>query len=165
MTPLTIEIPQRITQMLTASGGLTAWIENVQVSSGFALPMIPASQILVSSAGGDLLDKVEQIPYPRISAFTAKLDNTLREKFCSFSGTADAALAISASSDAIRQTEQNIHFYIEAVTDILRQNTGDWGNGLFFSGQFEVQLQPPKAGGTGFVQTATVTCTITVSRN
>jgi hypothetical protein len=165
MTPLTIEIPQIIAQLLAASSGLEAWVENVQIETGFPLPLVPVSQIIVSAASGELLDKVEQVGYPRVAVYTAKLENTLLEKFRSLSGTATAGIAISVSSDLIEQAEQNMHFYIEAVTDILRRNTGDWGEGLFFSGKFDLQIQPPKAGGIGFVQTAIVGCTINVSRN
>jgi hypothetical protein len=165
MTPLTVEIPQRITQLLAANTGLAAWVENLQIETGLALALVPVSQIIVSAASADLLDKVEQVGYPRVAVYTAKVENTLLEKFRSLSGTATAAIAISVSSDLIEQVERNMHFYIEAVTGILRQNTGDWGDGLFFSGKFDVQLQPPKAGGIGFVQTAIVGCTINVSRN
>ena len=165
MTPLTFEIPQRITQILAAASGLPAWIENVQIQTGLPLPLIPVSQIIISSAGSELLDKVEQVGYPRVAVHTAKVENTLREKFRRLSGNASAEIVISASANLLQQAEQNLHYYIEAVTDILSGNTGDWGEGMFFSGQFEVQLQPPKPGGVGFVQTATVTCTIALSRN
>jgi len=165
MTPLTLEIPQQIIQVLAASTGLAAWVENVQIEAGLPLPMVPVSQIIVSAASAELLDKVEQVGYPRVAVYTAKVENALLEKFRSLSGSATAAIAISVSSDLIEQAEQNMHFYIDAVTGILRQNTGDWGNGLFFSGKYDVQVQPPKAGGIGFVQTAIVSCTINVSRN
>lgn len=165
MTPLTYEIPQRIIQMLAASSGLAAWVENVQIEAGLALPLVPVSQIIVSAASAELLDKVEQVGYPRVAVYTAKVENALLEKFRSLSGTATAAIAISVSSDLIERAEQNIHYYTEAVTCILRQNTGDWGKGLFFSGKYDVQLQPPKAGGIGFVQTAVVSCIVSVSRN
>jgi hypothetical protein len=165
MIPLTVEIPQRIIQLLAANGGLAAWVENVQIETGLPLALVPVSHIVVSAASAELLDKIEQVGYPRVAVYTAKVDNTLVEKFRSLSGTATAAIAISVSSDLIEQTEQNMHFYIEAVTDILRENTGDWGEGLFFSGKYDVQLQAPKAGGIGFVQTAIVSCMISVSRN
>ena len=165
MTPLSVEIPQRITQLLNSNTGLAPWIENIQITSGLRLPLISPSSIVVSLASADMLDKVQQVSYPRIAVYTAKIENTLREKFRTVSGTATAAIAISVSSDAIQQAENNMHFYIEAVTDILSQNTGDWGNGLFFGGAYDVQLQPPKAGGIGFVQTATVSCAVNVSRN
>jgi hypothetical protein len=165
MTPLSLEIPRRITQLLNSNAGLAPWIENVQITSGLRLPLIPPSRIIVSSASADVLDKVQQVGYPRVAVYTAKIENTLREKFRTLSGTATAAIAISVSSDGIQQAEDQMHFYIEAVTDILRQNAGDWGNGLFFGGGYDVQLQAPKAGGTGFVQTATVSCAVNVSRN
>jgi len=70
-----------------------------------------------------------------------------------------------ASGNLVNDTDQWIHFYVEAVTDILRQNIGDWGDGIFFSGIYDVQFQPPKSGGVGFVQSAKVSCNLNVSRN
>ena len=70
-----------------------------------------------------------------------------------------------ASANLLQETDQWIHFYVEAMTDILRQNIGDWGDGIFFSGAYEVQFQPPKVGGFGWVESAKVTCNLNVSRN
>jgi hypothetical protein len=51
------------------------------------------------------------------------------------------------------------------MTDILRQSIGDWGDGIFFSGVYDVQFQAPKVGGFGYVESAKVTCSVNVSRN
>ena len=42
---------------------------------------------------------------------------------------------------------------------------GRLGDGMFFSGVYDVQFQSPKAGGLGFVQSAKITCSLNVSRN
>ena len=72
---------------------------------------------------------------------------------------------IWASGNLVTETDQWIHFYVEAMTNILRQNIGDWGDGIFFSGIYDVQFQTPKAGGFGYVEAAIVTCSLNVSRN
>jgi hypothetical protein len=51
------------------------------------------------------------------------------------------------------------------MTSVLRGQIGDWGNGIFFSGMYEVQFQPPKSGGLGYVQSAKVTLIFNVSQN
>ncbi|MBV8812518.1 MAG: hypothetical protein JO033_27925, partial [Acidobacteriaceae bacterium] len=89
--------------------------------------------------------------------------NTQVEKFRSFSGTIEVFSDIWASGDFATQTDEWIHYYIEAVTTILRANTGNWGDGIFFSGRYQVKLQPPKVGGLGFVEVATVTCILDAS--
>jgi hypothetical protein len=81
------------------------------------------------------------------------------------SGTISVTADVWASGNLISETDQWIHYYVEAVTDILRQNIGDWGDGMFFSGMYEVQLQAPKVGGFGYVESAKVTCSLNVSQN
>lgn len=165
MPPLTLLAPRTIANLLTADNALNSQIAAVEQEFGYALPAILSSQIILSSADADTLDRRQQISYPRIAIYTDRVVNNLREKFRTLSGTVYVTIAVAASADLIDQVEQWIHFYVEAVTNVLRQNIGDWGNGMFFPGTYDVQLQPPKPGGSGFVQTASVTCIVSVSIN
>jgi hypothetical protein len=47
----------------------------------------------------------------------------------------------------------------------LRENRGDWGNGIFYSGAYDVAVQPPTTGGSGFLQLARVNLDVGVSQN
>jgi hypothetical protein len=165
MTPLTLLAPQTIASLLTAGNALGESIAAVEQDLGYALPAIPSSQIILSSADADMTDRRQQISYPRIAVYTDRVVNSLREKFRTLSGTVSVTIAVAASADPIEQVEQWIHFYIEAITGVLRENIGDLGNGMFFSGTYDVQLVPPKPGGSGFVQTASITCSLSVSSN
>jgi len=165
MTPLTLLAPMTVANLLTNNNAFGVQIAAVEKELGYALPAIPSSQIILSSADADTADRRQQISYPRIAVYTDRIVNNLREKFRTQSGTASVTIAIAASADLVDQVEQWMHFYIEAVTNVLRQNIGDWGSGMFFPGTYEVQLQPPKPGGSGFVQHANVTCVVSVSNN
>ncbi len=110
-------------------------------------------------------DKDVQLTYPRICLFSAGLKNAHAEKFRSLSGTVTAVAEVWASGDLVNQTDQWIHFYVESLTNILRQNIGDWGDGIFFSGSYDVQFQTPSPGGFGYVQSAKVVSTFNVSQN
>jgi hypothetical protein len=140
-------------------------IAAVEDEFGYALPAIPSTQIILSSADADITDRRQQISYPRIAIYSDRVVNNLREKFRTLSGTVSVTVAVAASADLIEQVEQWIHYYVEAITNVLRQNVGEWGNGVFFPGTYDVQLQRPKPGGSGFVQTANVTCVVSVSSN
>jgi len=165
MTPLTLLAPQTVASLLTASNALGAQIAAVETGLGYALPAIPPSQIILSSADADMADRRQLIGYPRIAVYTDRVVNSLREKFRTLSGTVSVTIAVTASADLIEQVEEWIHFYIDVITNILRQSVGDLGNGMFFPGTYDVQLQPPKPGGSGFVQTANITCSLSVSSN
>ncbi|HEX3685764.1 MAG TPA: hypothetical protein VHU83_24750 [Bryobacteraceae bacterium] len=165
MLPLTIDAAQKVSDLLTTGNALQQQISTVSSSANISVPLITAAQIVLSSTVPAMGDKDLQLTYPRICLYAANVKNTQIEKFRSLSGTVSVIAEVWASGDLVSQTDQWIHYYVEAMTDILRQNIGDWGDGFFFSGEYDVQLQAPKVGGLGYVELATVTCVLNVSRN
>ncbi|MBV9763121.1 MAG: hypothetical protein JO340_21340 [Acidobacteriaceae bacterium] len=165
MLPLTIEAAQKLSDLLTAGNALQQQISTLAASANVTVPLITAEQVVLSSTVPAMGDKDLQLTYPRICLYTAAVKNTQVEKFRSLSGTISVVADIWASGNLLSDTDQWIHYYVESITELLRQNIGDWGDGLFFSGMYDVQLQAPKVGGLGFVESATVTCTLNVSRS
>ncbi len=165
MLPLTIQASQSLQNLLVQGSALAQQISTIALACNTNVPVIAPGQVCLSSISPDLSDKNVQMSYPRVCLYSNTVKNTQIEKFRSFSGTVSVIADIWASSDLITDTDQWIHYYVEAVTEILRQNIGDWGGGLFFPGSFDVQFQTPKAGGLGFVQNAKVSCGLNVSRN
>lgn len=165
MFPLTLLAAQKLLNLLTAGNALQQAIENISSAANVLVPLITSGQIVLSSAPPDMGDKDLELTYPRICLFCVGVKNTQIEKFRSLSGTIAVTAEVWASGDLISETDQWIHYYVEALTEILRQNIGDWGDGMFFSGMYDVQLQAPKAGGFGYVESARVTCTLNVSQN
>jgi hypothetical protein len=165
MLPLTILATQKVSSLLTSGNALQEQIASIAGSVDQSVPTITGAQIILSSASPDIGDRSIQLTYPRICLYSGGLKNTQDEKFRSLSGTVSVVAEIWASGNLVNDTDRWIHFYVEAMTDILRQNIGDWGDGFFFSGVYDVQFQQPKAGGLGFVESAKVICNLNVSRN
>ncbi len=165
MLPLTILAAQKFSNLLTSENALEQQIAAIAASCNANVPPITSAQVVLSSISPEIDDMNVQLSYPRICLYSSELKNTQLEKFRSLSGTVSVVADIWASGNLVTQTDQWIHFYVEAMTDILRQNIGDWGNGFFFSGAYEVQFQAPATGGFGFTQSAKVTCNVNVSRN
>jgi|GEM_PF-1441720 len=165
MLPITILASQKVSDLLTTGSALQLQISAIAVSCNVDVPPIASAQIVLSSAGPAIDDMNTQLIYPRICLYSGGLKNTQIEKFRSLSGTVSVIAEIWASANLVTDSDRWIHFYVEAMTDILRRNIGDWGDGFFFSGAYEVQFQPPKSGGLGFSQPATVVCNLNVSRN
>jgi hypothetical protein len=164
MLPLTIEAAQKVSDLLTTGNALQQQISALAASANVTVPLITAEQVVLSSTVPAMGDKDLQLTYPRICLYASGIKNTQIEKFRSLSGTVSVVAAIWASGDLVSETDQWVHYYVEAMTEILRQNIGDWGDGLFFSGMYDIQLQAPKVGGLGYVESATVTCVLNVSR-
>ncbi len=165
MVPLTLLAAQKVSGLLTNSNALQQAVAALASACSVNVPTITSAQVVMSSASTDLGDLNLQLDYPRICIYSSAVKNTQIEKFRSFSGSVTITAEVFASGNLISDIDQWIHFYVEGVTQILRQNIGDWGNGMFFPGIYDVQLQAPKAGGLGFVESAKVSCSINVSLN
>ncbi len=165
MIPLSTLATQKFSALLLQSNGLQSALAGLETEAKISLPPIATAQIVVSSAAQDIADKNVQLTYPRISLYSEKIKNLQTEKFRTFSGTVSVVAEVWSSANLVQQNDLWLQYYVEAVTSLLRQRIGDWGDGLFFSGMYEVQFQPSKAGGFGFVQSAKVSCNFNVSRN
>ena len=165
MLPLTLLAAQKLSGLLTNASALQQAVDDLANACGVNVPTITSAQVVLSSASADIADLNLQLTYPRICVYSSALKNAQTEKFRSFSGSVTITTEVFASGNLVSDTDQWIHFYVEGITQILRQNFGDWGNGMFFSGVYDVQLQAPKVGGFGYVESAKVTCSINVSLN
>lgn len=165
MPPLTLQIPQHTAALLTAGNLLAQTITQLAAANEATVPVILPSQVVVTSAPPQIGDMNLQLTYPRVCLYTTGLTNTHFEKFRTLSGSITLAGDIWASGNLVTQVDQWLHYYVEAVTGILRTNVGDWGNGIFYDGSYDLQFHAPAAGGLGFVQSAKVTCSMHVSQN
>jgi hypothetical protein len=165
MLPVTILAAQKLAGLLKNNNALEGAINALANSANVSVPAITSSDVTISSASTDIADKDFQLTYPRIGLYSTAVRNTQVEKFRSLSGTVSLVADLWASANLVQDTAEWIQFYVEAMTDLLRRSIGDWGDGIFFSGAYEVQFQPPKVGGFGYVESAKVTCLLNVSRN
>ena len=54
--------------------------------------------------------------------------------------------------------------YIQAVTDAIESHRGELTDGVHLSGRYVVEVEAPKAGGRGFLQSARILVPIEVTR-
>ncbi len=165
MTPLSLIAAQTFLAKLTNADALEQQITAISTGINTVIPPITSEQVVLSSIPTELADKNVQLNYPRVCIYSSNLKNSRLEKFRSFSGQLTIVAEIWASGDLITDVDTWIHFYVEGVTNILQSNTGDWGNGMFYSGIYDVQFQPPKPGGLGFIEAAKLTFAVNVSVN
>ena len=163
MLPLTLLGPQKIVNLLTTNSALQSAVTSIAAQAGQTVPPIASNQILVSAISPDLADKNAQLTYPRVCVYTVQVSNTHLEKFRSFSGTLAVAVDVWFSSSLLGPTGTGIHYYLDAVISILQANQGDWGDGFYFSGYYNLHLQMPKTGGFGFVESAQISFVLDVN--
>ena len=80
-------------------------------------------------------------------------------------GEAHLVVEVRLSQDRLDDLETRMQLYVDAVTRVLDEHRGDWGNGIFYCGGYEVDYGPVKHGGRNFLQTAKINLTVEISTN
>jgi hypothetical protein len=117
------------------------------------------------NAAADLVERAGGARYPLVTVYCEKVVNNLREKFRSFSGTVEIAIEVRHSQDRLEGMEEAIEQQTDAVTTALAASRGDWGDGMYYAGGYEVSFGRVARGGKNYTQVAKVTFEIGVSRN
>jgi len=148
---------------LQTPAGLSENLAALSDLQGITLAPIGAKQILAQNVAQELVERSLDVKYPTLLLYCEKITNDLREKFRTFSGKAHLAVEVRVSQDRLEGLEKLLETYIDAVTRILDQNRGDWGNGVFYAGGYEAVFGKMEHGGRNFLQTGKVSFEVAVS--
>ena len=154
---------RKVIGLLTADAGLPASIALMAAEQGSALPAFSAQQVRPHNIAPELLELTPGAKYPMVQVYCGKLTNALREKFRRFSGDAQMIAEVRVSQDRIDGIESVVHLYADAMSQVLDQSRGDWGDGIFYAGGYEISYGPVKSGGKHFLQIAKVTFVLQIS--
>ena len=117
------------------------------------------------NAAAELVERAGAVRYPMVTVYCEKVINDLREKFRSFAGSAQIAIEVRHSQDRLEGLEDAIEAQTDALTKALSASRGDWGDGMYYAGGYEVSFGRVSRGGRNFTQVAKVIFEIGVSRN
>ena len=154
---------QKVLGVLAADNGLPAAVEALFLQQGLRLPSIAPQQIIAQNVAPDLSEQSTVSKYPLVYVYCSKVVNELREKFRTFSGDAQMVVEARVSQDRLDQLETNLQAYIDAITQVLDNSRGDWGDGVFYDGGYEVAFGGVKHGGRNFLQVAKVSFVLEIS--
>lgn len=154
---------KKVLGVLAAGKGLPAALEALSKQQGLTLPSIAAHQIIPQNVAPEVSDQSTVNKYPLVYVYCTKVVNELREKFRTFSGDAQMVVEARVSQDRLDQIETNLQAYVDAITQVLDSSRGDWGDGVFFDGGYEVTFGGVKHGGKNFLQIAKVTFILEIS--
>ncbi len=165
MAPLTLLAAQKFAAVLVNGDALQGQVAASATALNLPVAPITSAQVLLSAATPAMGDNNLQFGYPRVCIYPGSLKNSLIEKFRSFSGQVELVAEVWASGDLVTEIDQWIHFYVQGIATVLQSNRGDWGDGMFFGGAYDVQFQTPKVGGLGFIESAKLTMSLNVSES
>jgi hypothetical protein len=158
-------ITGQVIGLLTGASGVNSYLGASAQNNG--QPLIPLSnaQVRAQNVAPDIADQSNTMQYPAINVYCEKIVNSLVEKFRSFSGSVLTTVELRYSQDRLDGLQDALENYADAIMQILYTNRGDWGNGMFYAGQYQVAFGAVKHGGKNFLQVAKITFEIGVSRS
>jgi hypothetical protein len=152
-------------QRITGPTGVNSSLAALSASGGGLAAVVGAAQVRGLNAAADLAERAGTIAYPAVNVYCEKIVNALTEKFRGFSGTAQMAVELRHSDDRLEGLQDALELYADSVMQMLNASRGDWGDGMFYGGEYQVSFGAVKHGGKNFIQTAKVTFEIGVSRS
>lgn len=154
---------RQLTRILQGQTGVGFSIGQISERESMLLPLIENHQIVSRNVAPDLAEKTGSVKYPILHVYCDRVVNSLKEKFRTFSGTARMNVEVRVSHDRIEELENRLQLYVEAVTEVLDRNRGEWSKGMFYTGGYEVQFGAMKQGGKHFIQIAKVQFELNIS--
>ena len=149
--------------LLSAPSGLNTNLAILaQADSVLASPILP-KQLVTENVSYEIAEKSLDQKYTAVYIYCDTITNTLTEKFRSFSGTLEMTIDVRVSQDRLEGIDQACQLYTAAVTQTLNQNRGDWGQGLFYAGRYEVSFGAVKHGGRNFIKSAKISVQLDAS--
>lgn len=154
-----------VIRRITAPSGMNSGLAALTAADSLLAKPIESGHVLSQNVAADLAEKSSPLKYPSVNVYCEKISNDLTEKFRSFSGKVQMAVEVRHSQDRLDGIQDGLELYVDSITQVLDAERGDWGNGMFYTGGYEVTLGAVKHGGKNFIQTAKITFPIGVSRS
>ncbi len=164
MAQLANSAVKTLENLLRAPTGLANGLAAVCIRSGNELAPLQDSQIVAQNISPDLVERSTGTHYPTYFLYCEKLNNTLREKFRQFSGTATLSVEVRVTHDRLEHLASAIQLYVDALTETLDSNRGDWGDGQFYTGGYQISFSAVKPGGKHYIQVAKATFDLQISK-
>jgi hypothetical protein len=158
-----IAAKQFATFLSDSTKGIGPAISNLAADSGVALLPITPPQIVAQNVPAAISERASAVIYPVVNVYSNRVRNLLTEKFRTFSGKVQTVAEVRVSQDRIEGIEDQTRLYVDAVTQVLDSNRGNWGQGMFYAGGYDVSFDPVTQGGKNLMQVARVTFEVDLS--
>lgn len=163
MANISSSLTSYIFGLLTSDAGLNHKLHTIHRADGTECPEDVRS-ISVQNTSPEIIERSVQAQYPAVLAYCEKLTNSLKEKFRSFSGQARLVIEVRCSQDRLQGIEKSLELYIDAVCLVLDSARGDWHDGAFYTGGYDVSYGPVRHGGRNFLQIAKISFEVEISK-
>jgi hypothetical protein len=163
MTDIGLRVSRAALNLFRGGEGLPKALSALSLASGMVMPPFQAGQVHAANISAELIEMSSAPNYPSVHIYCERVTNDLREKFRRFSGKVRIVAETRVSLTRLDDIESRSHLLAGAVTEVLDVSRGDWGNGMFYAGGYEVAYGPVKQGGKNFLQITKIAFDVDVS--
>jgi len=164
MACATIQAVRAIEQLLEAGTGLEASMAALRSSYELDEGLLNQLDVTFVRVPAPLLERAASLRYPVMHVYCERMEKARTEQFRTFSGTLRMVIEVLISQDRLEGISERLHFYVDAVRDVIERNSGCLGSGLYMDGTYDVQFDAVEKGGRNFLQTARVACAVILNR-
>ncbi len=137
--------------VFSGEAGLKVSIETIREMHGGVL--VEADFVIERRLwGGRTTERDGDTRKPRLSLAVRHLSSKGSEKLSAASATAILQIEVLTSGERASDVQRSSGEYIDAVVDVLGRNRGLWANGVYYAGQYDVELKPLAKGGLNYTQ-------------
>ncbi len=154
---------QALVDRLSNQQGVQKILQDRMLAGGLKLHGNGLGAIRAGNYSVEIGDLARGGKSPEMLVYTQKIRNLLTEKFQTFSGKVEMVVEIRNSADRLDGLQQDTQAYTEAVMQALDASRGEWQDGFYYSGRYDVEFEPVKHGGRNYSQTATVSLELEVN--
>jgi hypothetical protein len=158
------EVLERVSEILESESGLPDSLEQLRDAYGLAEEHRWPAGVKVLKAAPEHAERAWGSRYPAVNLYCEKVRSRPTERLRRFSGEVQLGLEVRVTQDRLEGITDRLHYYSDAVRDVLERNSGCIGPGLYLSAETAVQIEAVKKGGSQYLQSSRVTCTVIVNR-
>jgi hypothetical protein len=159
------QVVSTVWKLFTASGALGSALGELAENAGVSMAPLAAAQVVSQNVAAEIADVSAPVKYPVVTIYCEQVTNLLTEKFRRFSGKAKLVIETRVSQDRLDGLQQRSKVLADAVTEVLDGNRGDWGQGIYYTGGYQVAYGPIRHGGTNFLQITKTSFEVDASTN
>jgi len=163
MAQIGVTATKKAVALFSAANGLPAVLAGLAADTVGSELQSQTVHVLTQNVSPEISDRALGLSYPAVYVYCGKLANSLKEKFRTFSGQAEMLAEVRVTQDRLDGLDDMSQLMADAVIQVLDGSRGDWGDGYYYAGGYEVQYGPAKAGGRNFLQTAKIMFDLEIS--
>jgi hypothetical protein len=163
MSDIGIRVSRATLHIFRGNSGLPSAVAALSSTSDTDVSPFRAEQVHLVNISSELAEKSAALRFPLVHIYCERVSNQLREKFRRFSGKVRMVAESRVSQGQLDELEHRSAFLSDAITEVLDASRGDWGNGMFYGGGYEIAYGPVKHGGKNYIQITKVLFEVDVS--